>query len=84
MQQTRLAAAARGRGGDRQLFPLKDGATVYGAVISGEHLFYVREKGRPERADGQASFLQLWLLKNGTWRMARILSYDHGLVRESR
>ncbi len=59
-------------------FPLRNQNAVYGAVLSGEHRFYVREEGKPERLDGQARFMNLWLLRDGAWRMARVLSYDHG------
>jgi hypothetical protein len=60
------------------VFALRDGGVVYGAVLSGEHRFYVREGDKPERLDGQAIFTHLWLVKDGAWKMARILSYDHG------
>lgn len=63
--------------GTVKVFPMKKSDTIYGAIISGEHVFYVLEKGKPERLDGQAKFMQLWLLKDGAWKMARILSYDH-------
>lgn len=59
-------------------FPLRNQSVVYGAVLSGEHRFYVLERGKPERLDGQARFVNLWLLRDGAWRMARVLSYDHG------
>jgi SnoaL-like polyketide cyclase. len=64
--------------GTVNVFPLAKSSVVYGAVISGEHVFYVNEKGKPEYLDGRADFLQLWLLKNGEWKMSRILSYNHG------
>ena len=51
---------------------------VYGAIISGQHVFYVNEKGKKEFLDGLARFMQLWILKDGQWKMSRILSYDHG------
>jgi hypothetical protein len=64
--------------GTVHVFPLTGQGVAYGAVLSGEHLFYVLEKGKAERLDGRARFTHLWLLKDGTWRMARILSFDHG------
>lgn len=64
--------------GTVNVFPLKNNNTIYGAIISGEHLFYVLEKGKPEFLDGRAKFSQLWILKNGEWTMTRIFSYDHG------
>ena len=49
----------------------------YGALISGQHVFYINQKGKQEYIDGLAKFAQLWLLKDGSWKMSRILSYDH-------
>jgi hypothetical protein len=64
--------------GSVRVFPLLSGSAVYGAVLSGEHVFYIRDKGQPDRLDGRARFTHLWLLKDGAWKMTRILSYDHG------
>ncbi len=61
-----------------KVFPLRKNGVIYGAVLSGAHLFYVQEKGKKERAEGLAKFTHLWLLKNGSWKMTRVLSYDHG------
>jgi hypothetical protein len=57
---------------------LRNGNVVYGAIVAGEHLFYVREPGKAEFLDGRARFVTLWLLQDGAWKMARLLSYDHG------
>jgi len=65
--------------GTVKIFPLhKNGTEVYGAIISGQHHFYHNILGKPETLEGLARFMQLWILKDGTWKMARILSYDHG------
>ena len=63
--------------GTVKVYPMQNGNEIYGAIISGEHVFYITEKGKPEFLDGDANFTQLWLLKNGTWRMSRILSFNH-------
>jgi hypothetical protein len=63
--------------GSVKVFPLQNANTVYGAILSGEHVFYILEKGKNERLDGQANFTHLWLLKDGQWQMSRVLSYDH-------
>lgn len=63
--------------GSVHIFPMRNGPAVYGAVISGDHLFYIIEKGK-ERLDGLAKFTHLWVVKDGIWKMARILSYNHG------
>lgn len=64
--------------GTVKVYPLQKGDVIYGAVISGQHYFYVNDKGKPEYRDGLASFFHVWLLKDGTWKMARVISYDHG------
>lgn len=63
--------------GTLKVFPMHRSDTIYGAIFSGDHLFYITEKGK-ERLTGKASFTHLWLLQNGEWKMTRILSYDHG------
>lgn len=60
------------------VFPLRREGVVYGAIMSGDHRFYGRAPDRPEAVDGVARFTHLWLLKDGRWRIARVLSYDHG------
>ena len=63
--------------GTVKVFPMENGGIIYGAIISGAHVFYIRQAGQ-EKLDGLAKFTHLWLLKNGVWKMTRILSYDHG------
>ena len=63
--------------GTVKVYPMQNGNEIYGAIISGEHLFYMTEKGKPEYQTGVANFKQLWQLKNGSWKMTRILSYNH-------
>jgi hypothetical protein len=60
--------------GTVRVFPLNN----YGALISGEHVFYINETGKKERLDGLAKFTQVWQYKNNEWKMSRVLSYDHG------
>ena len=45
-----------------------------GAIEMGRHRFF--ENGSPT-ASGEADFVQLWLYKNGAWKVSRVLSYDH-------
>ena len=63
--------------GTVKVFPMESGGVIYGAIISGAHVFYIRQAGQ-EKLDGLAQFTHLWLLKDGVWKMTRILSYDHG------
>ena len=60
-----------------KVYPMQQGDKIYGALISGEHKFFITEKGKPEFQSGVANFTQLWQLKNGVWKMTRILSYNH-------
>lgn len=64
--------------GSAKVFPLRKDGVIYGAILSGDHLFYLTEKDQPERLEGRAKFTHLWLLRNGEWKMTRVLSYDHG------
>jgi hypothetical protein len=60
-----------------KIYPLQKDGVTYGAVFSGEHYFYINDSGKPEYRDGWAKFFHLWLLRDGTWKMARVVSYDH-------
>lgn len=59
--------------GSVQFHPMAGGF----ALITGSHRFYVTRRGEPEHLDGEASFAALWQFDHGSWRMRRILSYDH-------
>lgn len=59
--------------GSMQVYPINN----YGAILTGEHVFYVIEKGKDERLDGVAKFTHVWQFKNDEWKMSRVLSYDH-------
>lgn len=64
--------------GSVKVFPLSNSNKLYGAVISGEHVFYVSENGKEARLDGLAKFTHIWTLKDNVWKMSRVISYDHG------
>ena len=76
--QTQYALRREALEGSVHVYPLRKAGVVYGAVISGQHLFYIKQPGKDEYVDGLARFTHLWLLRDGSWKMARILSYDHG------
>jgi ketosteroid isomerase-like protein len=63
--------------GTVQYFPMKNDGTIYGAILSGQHLFYILQKGKSPRPDGLARFTHLWLLTESGWKMSRVISYDH-------
>jgi hypothetical protein len=60
------------------LYPLKKDNELYGAILSGEHVFFVKENGKNEWLDGLAKFTHVWMFKDNDWKMTRVLSYDHG------
>lgn len=64
--------------GSYKVFPLKKDNVIYGAILSGEHVFYILESGKGPQLDGHASFTHLWLKRDGVWKMKNVLSYDHG------
>lgn len=63
--------------GTMELYLLKNNDTLYGAIISGAHAFYNSQEGGEESKGTTAKFTNLWLLYNGSWKMHRILSFDH-------
>lgn len=49
----------------------------YGAILSGEHLFYAREGDQPERLATRAGFTVVWRADHGHWQMTRVISNAH-------
>jgi hypothetical protein len=76
--QTQYALRREALAGSVHVYTLRSNGAVYGAIISGQHLFYIKQPGKDEFADGLARFTHLWLFKDGAWKMTRVLSYDHG------
>jgi hypothetical protein len=58
-----------------EVFPLKG----YGAVETGGHMFCDPRVHRvcDEETSGVAKFVILWQLKDGTWSIPRVISYNH-------
>lgn len=56
----------------------------YGAVETGEHVFYERQGDGEERLVGRARFAQMWKLEGDVWKLARVFSYDHAPLRQVR
>jgi hypothetical protein len=62
--------------GTLAVYPLNN----YGAVETGRHDFYAVEEGKPDRKTESAQFLHIWKNDHGTWKLARVVSYDHQLA----
>ena len=54
-----------------EVYPLKG----YGAVEIGIHRFH--HPAHPEDGMGDAKFVTLWQNKDGTWKVTRVISYEH-------
>ena len=65
-----------------RFYPMREGAKLYGAIVSGEHLFYQVPKGGKEVLSVRAAFTHMLLLQNGEWKVSRVLSYEHGPARK--
>ena len=50
-----------------EVFPLYKNGTLYAALQTGQHIF----------GKTKASFSHLWLIKNGEWKLSRVISYNH-------
>lgn len=64
--------------GTRQVHLLHDNDTVYGAILTGQHVFYIIPEGKTPRLNGLARYTHLLLHTKQGWKMSRVLSYDHG------
>jgi hypothetical protein len=56
-----------------EVFPIKS----YGAIQTGRHRFFVKNKGGKEQLDGTFRFVHIWKQENGKWKIARVVSFDH-------
>jgi len=63
--------------GTMKVFPMDN----YGAVQTGEHVFYVKGEDGKEVLDGRAKYTHLWKYEQNQWRISRVISYDHGPAR---
>lgn len=67
-----------------QVFPMRLGTEIYGALVMGEHDFFGTESGKVTKRILRASFTHLMLLKDGVWKVARIYSYNHQPAMETK
>ena len=63
--------------GSLHVYPMRRDETIYGAVVTGEHDFFALETGKADQLLGRALFTHLMVLKDGQWKIKRILSYSH-------
>jgi hypothetical protein len=58
------------------VFEMKNNNKRYGAIQKGKHTFQQKIEGKMQ-TDGIADFTHLWILENNTWKLKRVLSYNH-------
>ncbi|HKP30487.1 MAG TPA: nuclear transport factor 2 family protein [Gemmatimonadales bacterium] len=56
-----------------KIYPMEN----LGALHEGVHRFYGLETGKPDVLRETGRFMNLWKRDNGTWKLSRVLSYDH-------
>lgn len=52
----------------------------YGAMQMGTHRFFALQAGQPDRLTETGKFIDLWKQEGDTWKLARVISYDHQLA----
>lgn len=52
----------------------------YGAMQMGTHRFFALRAGKPDRLTETGKFIDLWKREGETWKLARVISYDHQLA----
>ncbi|TRO65257.1 DUF4440 domain-containing protein [Christiangramia sabulilitoris] len=63
--------------GSMEVYPLYENGKLYGAIQKAVHDFYIKEPKKELYKTSSAKFTHVWLLKNNTWILQRVLSYDH-------
>jgi hypothetical protein len=63
--------------GTTEIFPLYNNGELYGVIQSGRHQFLAKYPDRPTRVTSEARFTHVWLLKENSWLVSRVLSYEH-------
>ncbi|MEO8017014.1 MAG: nuclear transport factor 2 family protein [Pseudomonadota bacterium] len=59
--------------GTLRVYPLG----TFGALETGMHRFYYTARGEPEKLGATAQFASVWKHEGGTWKISRVLSYEH-------
>ena len=54
-----------------EVYPIKD----FGAIETGQHTFCHYENGKPDC--GTFKFVHIWKYQDGSWKITRIVTYNH-------
>ena len=60
-----------------EVFPMYNNNVLYGAVQTGIHSFFIREKNKADLLTGRAKFIHLYLLIREKWILKEVISFDH-------
>ncbi len=60
-----------------QVFSLHNKGQLYGAIQTGDHVFYIKEPNKDAYATSKGKFIHTWVLENEQWKLKRIVSYEH-------
>jgi ketosteroid isomerase-like protein len=52
-------------------------APGFGAIEAATHQFYAKQKDGTEHLDATAKFTEIWTKASGSWKLVRVISYDH-------
>ena len=67
-----------------EVFPMYDNEKLYGALQNGKHFFSPNQSMTFEETDNNALFSHLWILENDSWKLKRVISYNHVLKEKNR
>lgn len=56
---------------------LRENGKIYGAIQNGKHRFYGQEANGSKYLTSTADFTHLWIIEDGSWKLKRVLSYNH-------
>ena len=62
------------------VFPLYNDGKLYGAIQSGIHNFYIRERNKEDIHTSRAKFTHVWLLENGKWLLKEVPVLGLGVI----
>ena len=64
-------------GNSLEIFPLNANGVLYGAIQNGIHEFFIKETNKEPYLTSTAKFSHLWIKDSDTWKLKRVLSYNH-------
>ncbi|MGH8051808.1 MAG: nuclear transport factor 2 family protein [Arenimonas sp.] len=63
--------------GSTKVYPLENNGVLYGAIQQGEHQFHTKGTDPAVAGYTVAKFTNVWLLRDGKWKLKTALSFDH-------